>query len=351
MTRRVTVVAVALVLLAAIAWVGTVLWDRAHRTGLQQALGLVPASSLRVDFTDWTAVRARLHIPAGRASEKRLESKAYDADLSAASSIDDEGVALERYYGFGPSTADWEAYAQSRQGAALVLKMPDSTDFDRLAGNLRSIGYHAPKADDGVWRGGVDLVASLDPSLSPEVQYVVLLAGQHLVVTSDQSSYAATAAHVAEGNGDALAGLDSVSGMASRLGEPAAAMVWSRDFACRDLAMSQADAGDQRQADQLIAQAGTVSPLSGLTMAMAPDRTLTVAEQFESTDQARENLKARARLAVGPAVGRGGSFADSFRLTSAKATGSTVLLTMKPKPGTEFVLSSLYDGPVLFATC
>jgi hypothetical protein len=128
-------------------------------------------------------------------------------------------------------------------------------------------------------------------------------------------------------------------------------MVWGRDFACRDLAMSQADAGDQREADQLISRAGQVSPLSGLVMAMAPDRTLTVAEQFESTDQARENLRARARLAVGPAVGRGGSFADDFRLTSAKATGSTVLLALRPKQRTGFVLSSLYDGPVILATC
>jgi hypothetical protein len=86
-------------------------------------------------------------------------------------------------------------------------------------------------------------------------------------------------------------------------------------------------------------------------MAMTPDRTLTVAEQFESTDQARENLRARARLAVGDAVGRGGSFADDFRLTSSRATGSTVLLTMKPKQRTGFVLSALYDGPVIFATC
>jgi hypothetical protein len=61
--------------------------------------------------------------------------------------------------------------------------------------------------------------------------------------------------------------------------------------------------------------------------------------------------RARARLAVGDAVGRGGSFADDFRLTSSRATGSTVLLTMKPKQREGFVLSALYDGPVIFATC
>lgn len=353
MTRRVVVLAAAAVLLVTAAVVGGVTWwNRAHRTDFERALALVPAKSLRVGFTDWAAVRQRLDIHGtGPATVRRLQHKAYDADLSAASSIDQEGVALQRLYGFSPATATWEAYAQSRQGAAMVLQLPDSTDFDRLAGNLRDIGYHQPASDDGVWRGGVDLVASLDPTLSPEVQYVVLLAGQHLVVTSDRQAYAATAARVAAGDDSSLADLDSARTMVSRLGEPAAAMLWSRDFACRDLAMSQAAPGDQREAGQLIQQAGQVSPLSGLVMAMAPDRTLTVAEQFESTEQARENLRARARLAVGDAVGRGGSFADDFTLTSATATGSTVLLRMQPKQRTGFVLSALYDGPVIFATC
>lgn len=353
MPKRVVVMAAAAVLLVTAAVVGGVTWwHRAHRTDLERALALVPGSSLRVGFTDWAAVRDRLRIHGSDpAAVRRLQNKAYDADLSAASSIDEEGVALQRLYGFGPATASWEAYAQSKQGAALVLQLPDDTDFDALAGNLRDIGYQQPAADDGVWRGGVDLVASLDPTLNPEVQYVVLLADQHLVVTSDRKAYAATAARVAAGDGASLADLDSARTMVSRLSEPAAAVVWSHDFACRDLAMSQAAPGDQRQADQLIQQAGQVSPLSGLLMAMAPGRTLTVAEQFESTDQARENLRARAKLAVGQAVGRGGSFADDFRLAGAKATGSTVLLTMKPRQHTGFVLSALYDGPVIFATC
>lgn len=353
MPKRVIVIAAAAVLLLTAAVVGGVTWwHQAHRTDFERALAVVPGGSLRVGFTDWSAVRQTLHIHGTDPSAvRRLQSKAYDDDLSAASSIDQEGVALQRLYGFGPATADWEAYAQSRQGAAMVLHLPGNTDFGELASKLRDIGYRQPAGDDGVWRGGVDLVASLDPSLSPEVQYVVLLADQHLVVTSDQSDYAATAARVAAGDGDSLADLDSARTMVSRVGEPATAMLWSRDFACRDLAMSQAARGDQREAEQLIQQAGQVSPLSGLVMAMAPDRTLTVAEQFESTDQARENLRARARLAVGDAVGRGGSFSDDFRLTSSKATGSTVLLTMKPKQRTGFVLSALYDGPVIFATC
>ena len=104
--------------------------------------------------------------------------------------------------------------------------------------------------------------------------------------------------------------------------------------------------------DNVIHVAGKVDPLSGLVMALSPGRTLTVAEQFDSGGQARANLKARARLAVGPEVGRSeANFADDYRLTSSRTRGSTVLLTLRPRAGNDFPLSSIYDGPVVFATC
>ena len=135
MSRRVVVLAAAVVLLIAAAVVGGVTWwQRAHRTDLQRALALVPASSLRVGFTDWAAVRQRLGVHGtGAAAVRRLQARAYDADLSAASSIDQEGVALQRLFGFGPATATWEAYAQSRHGAAMVLQLPSGTSFGALA--------------------------------------------------------------------------------------------------------------------------------------------------------------------------------------------------------------------------
>jgi hypothetical protein len=128
-------------------------------------------------------------------------------------------------------------------------------------------------------------------------------------------------------------------------------MVWSRDFACSDLAMSQADQDSQNQADDLVRRAGGVSPLDGLVMALDPDRRLTVAELFESSGQAKENLRARARLAVGDAPGRGGTFSDDLRLTSSRTDGAAVMLGFEPKSRSGFVLSALDNGPVLFATC
>jgi hypothetical protein len=345
----------ALVVVVGLLVVGTAVWKRMHRTPLEQAVHVVPEGSLRIGFTDWSAVRRTLHADLGRdPSDSRIQDfidRAYDRDFSAVSSIDSAAVAMHQKFGFSPADVQWEAYAQSKQGATMVLKVADGTDFDTLAGNLRSDGYTAPQDDDGVWRGGSDLVAALDPTLTPEVQHVALLKDQGLVVTSDSASYAATAAKVAEGNGAAASSEDGVSDLAGRLGRPANAMIWTGDFACEDLAMSRADQDDQDQAEDLVQRAGGVTPLSGLAMAMRTDRTLGVVAHFEDSEEADKNLRPRARLAVGEAPGRGGSFSDDFRLTSSRSKGSDVLLALRPRESTGYVLSALYDGPVLFATC
>ncbi len=278
-------------------------------------------------------------------------TRAYDSDLSAASSIDESAGALQEIFGFGPATARWEAYSQARGGASMLLRVPDGTDFDVLADNLRSAGYKAPEEDSGVWNGGPDLVSGLDPTISPELQYVVLLEDSSLVVTSDRAGYLRKAADAASGDRASVDEKEGVSALADRIGTPAAALVWADDFACEDLAMSQADDEDQSRAEELVREAGGVTPLKGLAMAMEPDRTLRVVAHFEDGDSAEENLRPRARLAVGEAVGRGGSFADDFELTRSRALGSEVVLDFEPRSESGFVLSALYDGPVLFATC
>jgi hypothetical protein len=352
-------VLVAALLVALLAGVGAAVkvgWDRTHHTDFTRALSTVPAATKRLSFTDWAAVRGALRVPDAAAPEPGAVGKwlgrAYRLDLSAASSINDSGAALQRLFGFSPGNARWEAYAQSDQGSAMVLRLDDDADLGTVSAALDSAGFTKPGSETGVWRGGADLVATLDPTLTPELQYVVLLADQHLIVSSDSAEYAAQVAGVARGKGDSLADDASSRDLVGRLAEPAAAILWADDFACSDLSMSQADERDQERAKQLIVQAGKVSPLSGLVMALSPRRNLTVAEQFDSSGQAADNLKARATLAVGEAVGRGeATFDDDFKLTSSKAVGSTVLLKLHPRDPTAFVLSAVYDGPVVFATC
>ena len=353
--RTILVVVTAIMLVVAVGLVGRTLWRNAHRTDLSEALDVVPKSTLRLAFTDWAAVRRQLDVPdqsrPSDATIEKLSDRAYDTDLSAASSIDESTAALQEHFGFSPTTAQWEAYAQSDAGATMVVRMPDDFDLDEVTENLADLGFTKPSHKTGVWEGGVDLVASIDPTITPELQYVAVLADEHLVVTSDEEAYAEKAAAVAGGDGDSLADVASTRELVDKLDEPAAAMVWSRDFACSDLAMSQADQDSQDQADALVEQAGGVTPLSGLVMAMDGDRTLTVGELFESSRQAQDDLKPRATLAVGEAPGRGGSFSDDLTLVSSRTDGAAVMLALRPKAKSGFVLSALDNGPVLFATC
>ncbi|MFL6171353.1 MAG: hypothetical protein ACJ716_00535 [Marmoricola sp.] len=353
--RNIALGVIVLVVLAGLVVAGARIWSERDRTDLRRALDVVPSSTLRLSFTDWAAVRTTLRTDPGKDPSdeaiRKLISKGYDADLTAVSSIDDSAEALQQHFGFSPANIEWEAFAQGRSGATMVVRMPDGFDFDAVRRKLATAGFTKPKDDDGVWNGGVDLVASLDETISPELQYIAVLADRHLIVTSDTKSYAKTAVQVARGHGRSLGDTDSVRATIAPLDEPAAAMVWAEDFACSDLAMSQAATDDQDTGEQLVAKAGELTPLTGLAMALGKDRSLTVSELFESKRTAKENLAPRAKLIVGPAPGRGGSFSDDLKLTESRTDGSTVQLRLVPKAKTGFVLSALDSGPVLFATC
>lgn len=353
--RRRVLALVAVISLALLVVGGIRLWDRAHRTPLETALDVLPAGTKQLGFTDWAAVRKQVGVRASATptapDADRLNKSGYDTDLTAVSSINDSIMALQANFGFSPMTVLWEAYARADAGNALVVKLPDDYDFGTIRSRLTASGFTKPATTNGVWKGGVDLVAQLDPTLTPDVQYVAVLGARHLVVASNSEQYLATAVAAALGKKRSLGDSASARDLVAKAGTPAAASVWVGDFACTDLAMSQASTDDQETANALIAKAGKVTPLSGMVMSLAPDSTLSVVQLFEDADQAKENLRARGRLAVGEAVGRGGNFADTLTLTSTRTDGAAVLLRWTPKDKAGFPLSGLDTGPVLFATC
>lgn len=334
---------------------GLKVWDRMNRSDLRHAIDVVPRSTMRLGFTDWEQVRDRLDVPESTSPSEddveRIADRGFDTDLAAASSLDDSTAALQEYLGFSPTSMQWEAHAQAEAGVTMVAKMPGGFDFDEVREKLDSVGFEEPKQDDGVWKGGIDLVAGIDPTLTPEMQYIAVLADEGLIVTSDVETYAVTAAKVAQGDEPSLGDVGSVRDLAGSMGDPAAATLWARDFACSDLAMSQADQDAQGEAEALIARAGKTTPLAGAAMTLDADRTFRAVLLFEDGGQAQDNLEARAKLAVGEAVGRGGVFTDDYRLTSSRTDGPAVVLTMKPNQDEGFVLSALNSGPVIFATC
>lgn len=335
--------------------VGKAIWDRTTGSPVDDALAVVPKSTLRMAYTDWAGIRARLDVPtrqrASEAQSEALNLKAFDRDYAPASTISDATAVLAGRFGFSAFNAQWEAYGQSRKGAVMALKLQDA-DFDTIRKNLEELGYQRPKDDEGVWIGGPDLMPQIDSSLTPQLQFVVLLAGQDLVLSSDKAAYLASSAKVAQGDADSLLDLESARDLAGTVEErPITAVMWTGDFACSDLALAKGGAATAAEGAKLIEAAGPISPLSGFLLAMAPDRTLTVAGRFEDDSQAEKNLEPRAKLAVGPNPARSTSFADDFELTASKATGSNVVLTLQPKDEASFVLSTLYSGPLLLAAC
>ena len=352
MRQRVTIALVVVLLLAAVG--GGLWWWRASSgSELARATALAPADAERLSWTDWSGVRrelgADLSASSSAAELGRFLDRGFDADLTSTSALLASAPVLQTRFGFSPATVEWELFSQSSEGAVVILRLPDSTDFAALESNLTDLGYAPPsESEGGVWAVG-DGLAAAGPDLTPELQNVVLLADEHLVLTSDTAAYLeeAAAGVTGAGSGDLSGGLADVVGPT---GSALSASVYGGDYACSALAMGQADETDQEQAAALVAEAGEVNPVDGFSMSVQPDRRVRVVMAFETEDQARTNADTRAALAAGPAPGQGGDFADRFSVDSVSADGRLVTMELVPEDGA-YVLSDLSTGPVLFATC
>jgi hypothetical protein len=356
-SRRSTVVAavaLALVLLVVGGVAGVRWWQRSHRTDLQRALAYAPPESARYSWTDWAGVRRELGVHLDdRSSADDVEqflSDGYDADLTSESAMVDSATVLQEAFGFSPADVDWELLAQSTSGSVLIAGLPDSLDLGDLGDGFEQLGYERPGSGDGVWNGGEELVSNISAanggSLSPQFQYLAIDGDRHLLLASDSGPYLRQAVDELD---DDLED-DGVGAVAGAVDEPLSAAVYTGDYACKSLAMAQADQEDQDTAAQLLAAAGRVDPMTGFAMAVEPSRRVRVAMAFETDDQAHRNADSRSRLAAGPAPGQGGDFGDRFHLGPVTADGSVLTMELEPVEGSA-VLSDLSTGPLLFATC
>jgi hypothetical protein len=342
--------ALVVALVAVAALVGVHWWRHTHRTDLERAAAYAPSDAQRLTWTDWAAVRDRVgaHLDASSSGDELQDflDNAFDADLSSASALVQSAPVLQAHFGFSPATVDSELFSQSDQGAVVIMTLPDDADFDAIGDQLEESGFTRPSTDDGVWLGGDTLLPSIGTDLTPELQYVALDPDDHLVLTSDTEDYLQ---QTVDDLGDATLP-DGMRDALEASGDPLTAAVYAGDYACSALAMGQADEADQQEADQLVAEAGKVNPVTGFAMSVQPGGHVRVVLSFENDDQARTNADSRATLAAGPAPGQGGDFGDRFSVVSVTADGPLVTLELKPRPDT-YVFSDLSSGPVLFATC
>ena len=353
MRRRLMVLVgalLALALLATAAVVGLHWWRQEHRTLLEQASSYAPGDAERLSWTDWAAVRDRVGVhldgSSSAAAVQAFLTKGYDEDLTSTSALVQSAPVLQTRFGFSPATVEWELFSQSTQGAVVIMRMPDGTDFDAIGDRLERAGFTRPKSEDGVWLGGDELLPEIGADLTPELQYVALDRQDHLVLTSDEGGYLEQTVQDL-GDGELSQGMRDVIG---GTGEPLSASVYDGPYTCSALAMSHADSSDQAQAQELLTQAGKVNPVTGFAMSAQPGGDVRVVMGFESDEQARTNADTRAALAAGPAPGQGGTCPDRFSVGSVTADGRLVTMDLRPRRGA-YVLSDLSTGPVLFATC
>lgn len=348
--RKYLVLAVVVLAALALVVVGLQWWQSLRMTEFQRAVTLAPEGAQRLTYTDWAEVRRTLDADldtdsSGDEVDQFLDD-AFEQDLSPMSALLESTPAMHERYPFSPVTLDWELLSQSEEGAVVLMRLPEGTDFDTVEDGIERLGYQRPDDAEGVWLGGIDLLPTIG-TLTPELQFLAVDADQRLVVGSDTEHYLSQAMKTVTGEAGSVEGLD---GVVSVLDEPLAAAVYDGEVACRSLAMGAADAADQDQAAELIAAAGEVNPMTGFAMALEPGLGVRVAMSFESEDQAQTNADSRAALASGPAPGQGGDFSDRFRLGTVRAEGEVVTMELHPEDG-EYLISDLSNGPVLFATC
>jgi hypothetical protein len=329
--RRITQAGAAVVALVLI-WAGAAWWHDAHRSALVKALDVVPGDAQRISWTDWSRVIEKVGRTGGT---EAILDHAYDADLSSASAMVTSAGPLDTL-GLPITDLRWETFAQSDDGAVVVLRVDSAKHW--LA-RLAAAGW--TKDDDGVYDGSA---VATDLRVSPELTYVTTSDG--LIVASDDPDYVRKVA-----DHDMTKPDRSITTVAARLPSPVSAVLFSGDYTCGHLAMSQADDLDQEQARVLLNAVGGVDPMTAFAFGYSPDPDhLRVAMSFDNDDVARHDAEARAKLAAGDAPGQGGTFGDRFTVTEAKATGSVVTLALTPRSG-QSVLSDLSSGPVLFAAC
>ncbi|WP_299058235.1 hypothetical protein [uncultured Nocardioides sp.] len=360
MRRRLVVVVGGLVALALVAGAAVVAYRvvTAPEGDLVRAAEVSPASSQRLSFTDWAGVREEVGADVDADSPgsvvTRFLDDAFASDLTSTSAMVSSAAGLQDSFGLSPATVGWEGFSQSADGQVVALGVEDD-DAEALAGTLDDLGYTAPSADDGVWDGGADLLARVDPTISAVFGYVVVLADQGLVLTSDSRGYLDTARDAALGDEPSMAEeVGDAVGAVSDGVAPLAAAVATAEWACVELGTSRTDpeaqATSERLVDAAVAEGGDVDPITAFAMAEMTGGGVRTALSFETEDQARDNADPRARLASGPATGQGGSFRTRFALDSVVADGRTVVLEMDPRPR-QLLLSDLSSGPLLFATC
>lgn len=367
LSRKATIAVVALIVMLGAAIGAARWWNDTHPTGIKGAVAALPASTQSFQFTDWSGVRIELRVMQGQEISRLgrwLDPATYAENSSAADvlrslsstsiiSTPDSALQLQKQFGISPANLQWEAYGNLPTGGVEVLSPNATVDLTKVRSALAKAGYVETKS--GAW--------SIDGGSAnlPDFGNIAVLPDRHLVLASASPVALTTAMQTVSGKAPSLDTVTSLKDMVGTLDLPVAADVWVRDSVCGDTRISYSaqaapDPGTEQEINQAIKGAGGVSPLVGFTLTLNPDGTLTAAMQYPSDSAAQHDLKARATLATGQRYSIGVNFPSLFTVVSSETNNSTILLQLKPVPGSESstgvpLFPWLVQGDIIFASC
>ena len=321
-------------------------------------MAYAPADTARFSWTDWAARPLASSTPTSTPARRPRTSRqfltdGFDADLTSGSAMVESAAVLQQAFGFSPADVDWELLGPERHRlGARSSACPTASTSTTLGDSFEALGYERPDDDDGVWSGGEELVARIaarDGSTSPRSS------STSPSTPTGTCCWPATAApYLREAVGDARTTTSTTRAsrdVAAAVGEPLSAAVYTGDFACKSLAMAQADEDDQSTADQLVAAGRRRRPADRLRDGRRAGRRGAgrdgLRERRPGPPQRRQPRRAGRRPGARPGrrLRRPVRRSAGRPPTAAWSRWSSTPVDDSP------VLSDLSTGPVLFATC
>lgn len=320
------------------------------RSSLNAAFDALPAGTLVAGFTDWTAIRRELDVPEGSGRVAREELAAASLkELSARSVLGGSIAAMHDVYGWSAADLDWEAYGQSRSGAAMVAKLTGSASIDQIERRLTKLGY----ARDGeVWTLDAEGAATVGADLASTLGKLSFVPAKRLVVAADRPAYVPDVLATIRGRDASLLSVRPAIDLASSLTGSVTAVLQAGAFGCRATSLADLGPAVQAQASAALVRAGDLEQPTFTGRGLdggSKGATISFVSAFASPAQAARQTAVRKALATGPFIGRSGQIQDTLELKEATTRSNVAKLDFTTDPSRSAYMSG--EGPLLFASC
>jgi hypothetical protein len=303
------------------------------RSPLSAAMATLPESMVGVGFTDWN-----------QALRGQSATEARRRDLITRSVFHELPADYRTPLGLEARDLAWEAYARDPRREVELMRLNRGASVDEAG--LQQAGYRR-MGDLWIAREGTSARESTLAALA-------WLPRQRLVVASSKAAVVAEVLDIVAGRSPALAANPYAREAAEALSGSTSVLLESGVVGCAATRVG-IDADGEAQARAAQDRVGALERYHFLGRGLSDVRgkrdiqEFVLAMPFSSTAQAGAQARIRGELSAGPFIGRIGSMDDVLRLTSARVSGTTAVLTYDHPVDSGVLMTG--RGPLLPAAC